>query len=59
MIIIVASANTNTGIGLHQHIVPRWPGDSNFMTTVGGSRTMVMLLEESRDLFVAALAELG
>ena len=43
---------------LHQHIVPRWPGDSNFMTTVGGSRTMVMLLEESRDLFAAALAEL-
>ena len=28
------------------------------MTTVGGSRTMVMLLEESRDLFAAALAEL-
>jgi len=43
---------------LHQHIVPRWRGDSNFMTTVGGSRTMVMLLEESRDLFAAALAEL-
>jgi ATP adenylyltransferase len=34
---------------LHQHIVPRWRGDSNFMTTVGGARTMVMLLEESRD----------
>ncbi|MGB7981208.1 MAG: HIT domain-containing protein [Candidatus Nanopelagicales bacterium] len=43
---------------LHQHIVPRWPGDSNFITTVGGSRTMVMLLEESRDLFAAALAAL-
>ena len=43
---------------LHQHIVPRWPGDSNFITTVGGTRTMVMLLEESRDLFAAALAEL-
>jgi ATP adenylyltransferase len=34
---------------LHQHIVPRWRGDANFMTTVAGSRTMVMLLEESRD----------
>jgi ATP adenylyltransferase len=43
---------------LHQHIVPRWRGDSNFMTTVGGSRTMVMLLEESRDLFAEALAGL-
>jgi len=43
---------------LHQHIVPRWRGDSNFITTVGGTRTMVMLLEESRELFAAALAEL-
>lgn len=43
---------------LHQHVVPRWRGDSNFITTVGGARTMVMLLEESRDLLAAALAEL-
>jgi ATP adenylyltransferase len=43
---------------LHQHIVPRWKGDSNFITTVGGSRTMVMLLEESRDLLARAIAEL-
>ncbi len=42
---------------LHQHIVPRWRGDSNFMTSVGGSKTMVMLLEQSRDLIAAALAE--
>ena len=43
---------------LHQHIVPRWRGDSNFMTTVGGSRTMVMLLEESAQLYRSALASL-
>ncbi len=43
---------------LHQHIVPRWRGDSNFMTTVAGSKTMVMLLEESRDLLAQALDEL-
>jgi ATP adenylyltransferase len=43
---------------LHQHIVPRWRGDSNFITTVGGSRTMVMLLEQSRDLLAAALDDL-
>lgn len=40
---------------LHQHIVPRWRGDSNFITTVGGSRTMVMLLEETRDLLAQTL----
>ncbi len=43
---------------LHQHLIPRWRGDSNFMTTVGGARTMVMLLEESRDLFAAELEHL-
>jgi len=43
---------------LHVHVVPRWRGDSNFITTVSGSRTMVMLLEESRDLLATALAEL-
>jgi ATP adenylyltransferase len=53
-----AAAGAGISGHLHQHIVPRWRGDSNFMTTVGGSRTMVMLLEESRDLFAAALAEL-
>jgi ATP adenylyltransferase len=44
---------------LHQHIVPRWRGDSNFITTVGGARTMVMLLEETRDLLARALADLA
>lgn len=42
---------------LHQHLVPRWGGDSNFMTTVGGSRTMVMLLEESRAVIADALEQ--
>ncbi|MGV1004182.1 MAG: HIT family protein [Candidatus Nanopelagicales bacterium] len=43
---------------LHQHIVPRWGGDSNFLTTVGASRTMAMLLEDSRDVIGEALARL-
>ena len=39
---------------LHQHVVPRWGGDSNFMTVVGGTKTMAELLERTRDLLVDA-----
>jgi ATP adenylyltransferase len=35
---------------LHQHVVPRWGGDMNFMPIVGGTKTMPMLLEDTRDL---------
>jgi ATP adenylyltransferase len=35
---------------LHQHVIPRWGGDINFIATVGGTKTMPMLLEQSRDL---------
>lgn len=39
---------------LHQHVVPRWSGDANFITVVGGTKTMPQLLAETRDLIVAA-----
>ena len=42
---------------LHLHLVPRWGGDMNYITTVGGARTMVMLLEESADLLRRTLAD--
>ena len=25
---------------IHMHVLPRWPGDSNFMTTVGETRVL-------------------
>lgn len=43
---------------LHLHLVPRWGGDMNYITTVGGARTMVMLLEESADLLRRTLADI-
>jgi ATP adenylyltransferase len=37
---------------LHQHVVPRWGGDTNFMPVVGHTKTMPQLLEQTRDLVI-------
>ncbi|MEU2252170.1 HIT domain-containing protein [Nocardia xishanensis] len=42
---------------LHQHIVPRWGGDANFITVIGGVKVMPQLLRETRDLLAAAWKE--
>lgn len=39
---------------LHQHVVPRWSGDANFITIIGATKTLPQLLEETRDLLAAA-----
>lgn len=39
---------------LHQHIVPRWLGDTNFMPVVGSTKVLPVLLAETRRLFAEA-----
>jgi ATP adenylyltransferase len=39
---------------LHQHVVPRWPGDQNFMPIIGRTKTLPELLAETRDLLADA-----
>lgn len=39
---------------LHQHIVPRWGGDSNFMPVIGQTKTMPQLLGDTREMLATA-----
>jgi ATP adenylyltransferase len=39
---------------LHQHVVPRWTGDANFITVVGGTKTLPQLLGDTRRLLTEA-----
>jgi ATP adenylyltransferase len=39
---------------LHQHVVPRWAGDQNFMPIIGRTRTLPQLMSETRSLLASA-----
>jgi len=42
---------------LHQHVVPRWGGDQNFMPIIGRTRTLPQLLTDTRDLLAEAWSD--
>jgi ATP adenylyltransferase len=42
---------------LHQHLVPRWGGDSNFMPVIGHTKVLPELLGETRALLANAWRE--
>ncbi|MBO0842905.1 MAG: HIT domain-containing protein [Nocardioides sp.] len=39
---------------LHQHVVPRWVGDQNFMPIIGRTKTLPQLLTDTRELLAKA-----
>ncbi|MBW0118631.1 HIT family protein [Pseudonocardia abyssalis] len=44
---------------LHQHVVPRWGGDANFIAVVGQTKVIPQLLSETRDLLASAWEQHG
>jgi ATP adenylyltransferase len=49
-----AVAGAGVQAHLHQHIVPRWGGDSNFLPIIGQTKALPMLLEDVRRRLVDA-----
>lgn len=39
---------------LHQHVVPRWGGDANFLPVIGRTKTIPQLLGETREMLAGA-----
>ncbi|MDC5695702.1 HIT domain-containing protein [Intrasporangium calvum] len=49
-----AVAGAGVAAHLHQHVVPRWGGDSNFLPIVGQTKALPVLLEDTRQRVVDA-----
>lgn len=47
----------SVGDHLHLHVVPRWAGDANFMTVIGGTKVLPQLLRETRALLAEGWRE--
>ncbi|TAM66362.1 HIT domain-containing protein [Mycobacterium sp.] len=50
------SAGGSLAEHLHVHVVPRWGGDANFITIIGGSKVIPQLLRETRQLLATEWA---
>ncbi len=47
-----AVAGAGVAAHLHQHVVPRWGGDSNFLPIIARTKALPMLLEDVRSRLV-------
>jgi ATP adenylyltransferase len=48
------AAGAGIAAHLHQHVVPRWAGDQNFMPIIGKTKTMPQLMADTRKLLADA-----
>ncbi len=51
-----AVAGAGIAAHLHQHVVPRWGGDANFMPVIGQTKVLPQLLGQTRKLLADAWA---
>lgn len=54
-----AVAGAGIAAHLHQHVVPRWGGDTNFMPVVGRTKVLPQLLADTRTLLAKVWADLA
>lgn len=54
-----AVAGAGIAAHLHQHVVPRWGGDSNFMPIIARTRALPVLLGQTREWLAAAWPAAG
>jgi ATP adenylyltransferase len=45
-----AAAGAGIAAHLHQHVVPRWAGDANFLPVVGQTKALPQLLGQTREI---------
>jgi ATP adenylyltransferase len=45
-----AAGGAGIAAHLHQHVVPRWVGDQNFMPVIAQTKTLPQLLQDTRRL---------
>ncbi|MFI7599653.1 HIT family protein [Actinoplanes sp. NPDC049681] len=49
-----AVAGAGIAAHLHQHVVPRWGGDGNFMPVIGRTKVLPQMLGDTRELLAKA-----
>jgi ATP adenylyltransferase len=54
-----AVAGAGIAAHLHQHVVPRWGGDANFMPVIGRTKVLPQLLGDTRDVLAKAWSEVS